>query len=193
MAMKRAPTYAPVCMNSLIDEALLMVRREAILHEVEIVTCSEPHRPTVLGDRTQLQQVVINLALNAIQAMAAQQDRSNRLTVATRCDGGRLVVTVADTGPGIGQENTDRIFASFYTTKEQGVGIGLSICRSIVEAHGGYIRALDDKQGATFCFDLPVMQPAVARDKPQWDFSFPDILTRSAIVRPPILRIAAPR
>lgn len=160
MAMKRAPAFVPVCINTVIDEALLMVSREAVSQGVEIVSRPAPHWPKVVGDRTQLQQVVINLALNAIQAMAPQQDRNNRLTVATRCDGERLFVTVADTGPGISQADTDRIFASFYTTKEEGVGIGLSICRSIVESHGGFIRAFDSKEGAVFSFELPVGQRA---------------------------------
>jgi len=113
--------------------------------------------PDVLADRVQLQQVLANLAINAVQAMAGGADR--QLIIRTmRADGGKLRAAVEDTGPGIPEDQRDHLFQSFYTTKKGGLGIGLAICRSIIEAHGGRIAATNRAggQGAVFHFTLPV-------------------------------------
>ncbi len=113
------------------------------------------------GDRVQLQQVIVNLLMNGVQAMASVTDRPRRLTVRTRhAPENRVFVAVQDSGTGISKENATRIFSAFFTTKADGMGMGLSICRSIVEAHGGTIGvAAHDGPGATFEFSLPPYRP----------------------------------
>jgi signal transduction histidine kinase len=113
--------------------------------------------PPVLGDRVQLQQVLINLVVNAIQAMASVTDRPRELLLRSREDeAGQALVAVQDSGIGIDPENESRLFDTFFTTKPDGVGMGLSICRSIVEAHGGKVSASRNPgPGTTFQFTLP--------------------------------------
>jgi PAS domain S-box-containing protein len=116
--------------------------------------------PYILGDRVQLQQVILNLIMNAIEAMSEAKDGQRELLVSTsevEFDG--LLVAVSDTGPGLSQVSADRIFEPFYTTKSSGLGMGLSICRSIVEAHGGRLWAKpNEPHGALFCMVLPIGQ-----------------------------------
>jgi signal transduction histidine kinase len=114
--------------------------------------------PDVLADRVQLQQVIINLVMNGIEAMQPVTDRPHELVIRTRQDGPEFVlVAVKDSGVGISPENADNLFNAFFTTKTSGMGMGLSICRSIVEAHGGRIWAEPNvPQGTTFHFTLPL-------------------------------------
>jgi len=117
-----------------------------------------PAVPKVLGDRTQLQQVFVNLTVNAIQAMAQVETTRRMLVIrTTRSDPSTLCCTLEDSGPGIKPEHFDHLFDSFFTTKDAGMGLGLSITRSIIEAHGGYIRADNESAygGARFSFTLP--------------------------------------
>jgi signal transduction histidine kinase len=109
------------------------------------------------GDRVQLQQVMLNLILNAIEAMFSVDDGVRELMICTEASPSKdLVVTVGDSGPGIAADDRERVFESFYTTKAGGVGIGLSICRSIIEAHGGRLWAdTHQPRGAVFKFTLP--------------------------------------
>jgi signal transduction histidine kinase len=111
-----------------------------------------------LGDRVQLQQVIINLVMNGIEAMQAVKDRPRELVVRSRRDEKQQVlVSVTDCGVGIPAENADRLFNAFFTTKSSGMGMGLSICRSIMEAHDGRLWATaNTPHGATFQFTLPV-------------------------------------
>jgi signal transduction histidine kinase len=111
----------------------------------------------VLGDRVQLQQVIINIVINGIQAVTGVDSRGRSLLIrSTRDQSDQVVVAVKDSGIGIDTENVNRMFEPFYTTKSQGTGMGLSICRSIIEAHGGRIWASGhDGAGATFYFALP--------------------------------------
>ena len=113
--------------------------------------------PPVRGDRVQLQQVALNLILNAVEAMRSVDDRSRELQISTEHnETGDVLVTVCDTGPGVAPENLERVFESFFTTKSSGVGIGLSICRSILEGHGGSLWAnANEPRGARFQFTLP--------------------------------------
>jgi signal transduction histidine kinase len=114
--------------------------------------------PLILGDRIQLQQVMLNLILNAIEAMSGSRDGSRDLLVRTTQDGpGSVLVAVQDSGPGLKPESVDQLFDAFYTTKPGGMGMGLSICRSIVEAHGGRVWATANMPpGAVLQFTLPI-------------------------------------
>jgi len=113
--------------------------------------------PPVTGDRVQLQQVVLNLVLNAAEAMSAIEDRPRQLVVRTeRDEGDHVRLTVRDTGPGFDPQTSNRLFDTFYTTKREGMGIGLSISRSIIERHQGRLWAVGhDGPGATFAFSIP--------------------------------------
>jgi C4-dicarboxylate-specific signal transduction histidine kinase len=114
------------------------------------------HVPLVFADRIQLQQVILNLIMNAVEAMSEVSDGPRQLLIRTGTDAaGAIVVAVRDSGPGIAPENLDRLFTPFYTTKPQGMGMGLAICRSIIEAHGGRLWAsANNGPGATFQFTL---------------------------------------
>ena len=112
----------------------------------------------MLGDRVQLQQVVINLVMNGVESMAKVSERPHTLTIKSRQhEAGQILVAVRDTGVGIDPESADRLFVAFFTTKPGGMGMGLSICRSIIEDHDGKLWASgDDGPGATFQFTVPV-------------------------------------
>jgi signal transduction histidine kinase len=114
--------------------------------------------PPILGDRVQLQQVILNLIMNAIEAMSEVVEGSRVLLIGTaNGETDAVLVTVSDTGLGLPQVNPESIFGAFYTTKANGLGMGLSICRSIVEAHGGRLSATPNQpRGAVFCMMLPV-------------------------------------
>ena len=110
------------------------------------------------GDRVQLQQVVLNLMLNAAEAMGSIEAEPRDLLISTQQNHGGLLVAVRDSGPGIDPAHLDRIFESFYTTKPKGTGMGLSICRSIIDAHGGRLWAeANEPRGTIFQFTLPVV------------------------------------
>ena len=113
--------------------------------------------PQIMGDRIQLQQVILNLIRNAAEAMGTVNDRARVLRMRSEADAsGDVIVTIGDSGPGIDSENLDRIFEPFYTTKSDGMGMGLSICRSIIEAHGGQLTAAPAKPcGTNFQIILP--------------------------------------
>jgi signal transduction histidine kinase len=113
--------------------------------------------PVIQGDRIQLQQIVLNLIMNAVEAMSEASNGSRDLLISTAEDISKgVVVTVRDSGPGLSPESLGRLFDPFYTTKPDGMGMGLSICRSIIEAHGGRVWATANlPQGACFHFSLP--------------------------------------
>jgi signal transduction histidine kinase len=119
-----------------------------------------PALPPVLADRIQLQQVILNLVVNGIEAMQQVTDRPRELVIRTRQDEAhQVLVTVSDCGVGVAAENADQLFDAFFTTKSSGMGMGLSICRSIVDAHGGRLSASGNAgPGATFQFTLPLHQ-----------------------------------
>jgi two-component system sensor kinase FixL len=148
----------PTSINDLILEVVALTRGEAEQSHVSMRTSLAPDLPIISADRIQLQQVILNLIVNAIEAMSSQKGGRRDLLVGSEWDGpSSIVVVVRDTGPGIGAEHLDRIFDGFYTTKAQGIGMGLAICRSIIEAHDGRLWAVPGKEGgATFQFSLPV-------------------------------------
>jgi PAS domain S-box-containing protein len=157
LAKKSEPEKAPLRINDVIRDVVRLVQREALRHGASLRLELAPTLPSVLGDRVQLQQVIINLALNALQAMASVTDRRRILLIRSQQHGdGRVVVAVADTGVGIEEKSMDKLFRAFFTTKPSGMGMGLSICRSIIEAHGGQVLAANNPgPGATFQFTLP--------------------------------------
>jgi PAS domain S-box-containing protein len=144
--------------NEIIREVITLVQRELISHRVSLRMELAPALPPVLGDRVQLQQVIINLVMNGIEAMQSVTDRPRELVVRSGQDQpGQALISVADCGVGIAAENVDRLFNPFFTTKSGGMGMGLSICRSIMEAHGGRLWATATvPHGAMFQFTLPV-------------------------------------
>jgi PAS domain S-box-containing protein len=147
----------PIDINSVVDEVLALVQRELFRHRVPLRKELAPSLPMVLADRVQLQQVIINLVMNGVEAMQLVSDRPRELWIASRQDDAHhVLVAVKDSGVGITAENEARLFTAFFTTKSSGMGIGLSICRSIIEAHGGRLWASRNVgPGATFQFTLP--------------------------------------
>ena len=157
LAKKSEPQFARLDINGAIQEILVLTRSELMQHEVVLRTDLSTGDRTVLGDRVQLQQVMLNLIMNGIEAMSAVMDRPKVLTISSeRVESGGVLVAVKDTGAGIDPATADRIFESFFTTKPNGMGMGLSICRSIIEAHGERFWASPNTpHGAIFQFTLP--------------------------------------
>jgi PAS domain S-box-containing protein len=142
MATRRAPEQTSLSVDEVIREALQFLRHEFQSHGLTVTHYSDPAAPKILGDRTQLQQVFVNLMVNSIQAMAQMGAARGTLVVRTGLSDPRtLCCTLEDSGPGIRPEHLEHLFDSFFTTKDGGIGLGLPISRSIIEAHGGHIRA----------------------------------------------------
>jgi signal transduction histidine kinase len=154
---KQGPRHVPLDVNDIIGEVLDLSRgaieRQGITVHTELAAS-----PSIMGDPVQLRQVLMNLVTNAAEAMTGIVDQPRRLTIRSAIERGQLVaVTVEDTGSGLDGADLDRIFDSFYTTKPEGIGVGLSISRSILAAHGGHLSvAPATPHGARFCFMLPV-------------------------------------
>jgi signal transduction histidine kinase len=146
-------------LNELVEEVVPLVRHEAARHRALLRLELAADLSAIHGDPIQLQQVVINLIINAVQAMSTVEGRVRAVTVSTRADGpDHVVLEVADTGPGIDAAHAAQIFEAFFTTKPDGMGMGLSICRSIIEAHGGQMsaRSRTAEPGAVFQCILPI-------------------------------------
>lgn len=147
----------PIDMNALLNESLDLVRAELVIRQVTPVGTLASSLPTISGDRVQLQQVLLNLIVNAADAMAAAPEQERRLTLRTETIDAAVRVCIADRGPGIPPDDLKRVFEPFWSSKPEGMGIGLAISRSIVAAHGGILAAANNPdRGATFCFTLPV-------------------------------------
>jgi PAS domain S-box-containing protein len=158
MVKKEKLEFAPVDLASLIGEIVVLVHSDAVLQNINIELGLDDNLPAVYGDKIQLQQVVLNLLLNAFDAMknssTARREVKIRLGLE---DAHRLKVAVADCGTGLTSDKLESIFQPFYTTKGDGLGMGLSICRSIIQAHGGHLWAENNEgRGAIFYFTLPV-------------------------------------
>jgi PAS domain S-box-containing protein len=151
------PRKEEVDLNNAIEEVIALVRGELSKNRVSVQTRFAEGLSPIHGDRVQLQQVMLNLMVNAIEAMIGVDDEARELVICTEASSSEgLLVAVGDSGSGIALEDRERIFESFYTTKASGVGIGLSICRSIIEAHGGRLWAdAHQPRGAVFRFTLP--------------------------------------
>ena len=156
LSTKAAPQPVSIDLNELVQETLTLVQREIASHQVQLRLALANGLGPISGDRVQLQQVIINLVVNAIQAMAATPPEQRELTITSRRSEDGIALEVADSGPGFAPADAVNLFAAFFTTKSEGMGMGLSICRSIVEAHGGRLRASAPAGGgAHFEFSLP--------------------------------------
>jgi PAS domain S-box-containing protein len=153
---KAPPRNEQFDLNAAIDEVIILGRSAIIKNRVWVQTRLSEGLFPVYGDRVQLQQVVLNLLLNAVEAMDVVEAAPRQLLISTRQDHAGVVVAVQDSGPGIDPEQFDRIFNSFYTTKPSGTGMGLAICRSIIDAHGGRLWAeANEPCGTIFRFTVP--------------------------------------
>jgi len=143
--------------NDIIIDVVALTRSELTSNRVSLQTQFAQSLPLVQGDRVQLQQVILNLIVNAIEAMSGTSEGARELWISTGINASNgALVAVRDSGPGLGRASLEHLFDAFYTTKSRGMGMGLSICRSIVEAHGGRIWAeANVPQGAAFQFTLP--------------------------------------
>ena len=152
----------PLEINEVITETVSLVGGDVQRKGVSLNTELAAHLPAVLGDRIQLQQVILNLAINGTEAMTGFEDQPRQLVIQSRlAEAGEILVSVADTGPGIDPHQTARLFAPFFTTKPEGIGMGLSISRTIIEAHGGRLWAeANQPRGAVFRFALPAAPTA---------------------------------
>jgi PAS domain S-box-containing protein len=164
LANKTGIEKIPLDVNDVTRETVALVQRELISHEVSLQMELAPALPMILADRVQLQQVIINLVMNGIEAMQSVSDRPRELVIRSLQDKTQeVLVSVTDCGVGIAAENADRLFNAFFTTKPRGMGMGLSICRSIMEAHNGRLWATANvPHGATFQFTLPVNADAAS-------------------------------
>jgi PAS domain S-box-containing protein len=154
---------ATLSINSVIEEVIPLVRGQVSGHRASL-HLDLTSAPAVLGDRVQLQQVIINLIVNAVEAMDLVTGRPGDVVVRSRPEGaGQVLVAVEDSGIGIDPDDAKRLFSAFYSTKPNGMGMGLSICRSIIENHGGRLWATSNAgPGATFQFTLPTHQQAMS-------------------------------
>lgn len=157
---KNIDQKAPLDINEVVNEVITLLRHELVSHRTSLRTELAPALGLVLGDRIQLQQVILNLVINGIEAMQPVTDRPRELAIRTHGDDARqILTTVSDCGVGLAAGNADRLFDAFFTTKSGGMGMGLSICRSIIESHGGRLSASGNAgRGATFQFTLPLHQ-----------------------------------
>ena len=155
--VRRADTERnPLHLNGVIEAVIALLKTELRRHKITVKTRLAGTLPPVRGDRVQLQQVLLNLIMNAIESMGAVAARTRLLTIATKFDAAGVSIKVKDRGVGLDEASLERVFEPFYTTKPQGMGIGLAISRSIVEAHGGQLWATRNRgPGATFEFRLP--------------------------------------
>ena len=157
LVQRQPPRRGPVDLNEAIREVIALTRDEMRASDISLGTALARELPPVAGDRVQLQQVILNLIVNAIEAMSGSGDGRRELLIHSAQDGNAVAVEVRDSGPGVEPERAERLFEAFYTTKAEGIGMGLSISRSIIEAHGGRLWvSANAPQGAVFHFSLPL-------------------------------------
>jgi two-component system sensor kinase FixL len=157
LAKKGNLEVAALDLPALVRDVVLLIHSDAILHNVNVVLEMNPGVPQIQGDKVQLQQVILNLLLNAFQAMKDCPVNERQVTIRTELDDPMAIIAVRDHGVGLSGEQLEKIFQPFYTTKDNGLGMGLAISRSIVEAHGGRLWAQNSPdRGATFHFTVPV-------------------------------------
>jgi C4-dicarboxylate-specific signal transduction histidine kinase len=159
--VKKKPTQIDLLnINEVVRETIALTREELLKKGVLLQTDLVGNLPSIRGDRVQLQQVIMNLVVNAVEAMNDADEGARVLHIVTASDReNAILLTVRDSGPVLSSESLDRFFDAFYSTKPAGMGIGLSICRSIVEAHGGRIWATGNApRGAALHIALPVLR-----------------------------------
>jgi C4-dicarboxylate-specific signal transduction histidine kinase len=158
LAKRSEPQMVSLDINEVIREATLLVQREVLSHGVSLRTELSSALPQVLGDRVQLQQVIINLLINGVEAMAPITDRPREILIRSQeHEAGEVLVAVLDSGIGINSETAEKLFSAFFTTKPSGMGMGLSISRSIIRAHGGKLWVSPNPDhGAAFQFTVPI-------------------------------------
>ena len=158
---KGSPQREMVDVNEVIREMIILLRNQATRYSIFVRTDLAADIPQIMGDRVQLQQVLMNLIVNSIDAMK-EVEGTRALSIASqRAADEQLMVSVSDTGVGLPPQQADQIFNAFFTTKVQGTGLGLRISRSIVESHGGRLWAADNSpRGASFHFTLPTKAEA---------------------------------
>jgi PAS domain S-box-containing protein len=165
LLMKGPPRRAQLDINEIIQQVITLLRNEVTRNRVYLRTELAADLPPVQGDPVQLQQVLINLVMNALEAMRLTAKQPRKLMIRSAKNTAEVLVQVQDSGPGIQTEEATSIFEPFFTTKPEGTGMGLSICRSIVESHGGRIWTVPNSTGALFEFTLPINgDPLVGRD-----------------------------
>jgi signal transduction histidine kinase len=154
---KEPPRKEHLDLNEAVDEVIVLTGSEALKNGISVKTQLADGLPLIEGDRVQLQQVLLNLVVNAIQAMATIADGAGDLLITTAPAGSdSVLVRVADSGPGLDPQMLEHVFDPYYTTKPHGMGMGLAICRSIIEAHNGRLWAsANEPSGAVFQFTLP--------------------------------------
>jgi signal transduction histidine kinase len=160
---KAPPRSSRFDLNEAILDVITLTRSEVLKHGVALQTELATSLPSVDGDRVQLQQVILNLIMNAAEAMSDLGEETRELLISTQTEAaGGVLVAIRDWGPGLDLASADRVFEAFYTTKSAGLGMGLAICRSIIEAHGGRLWAsANEPQGAVFQFTLPPKRDGV--------------------------------
>ncbi len=164
LARNSRPKVEPLSIRSVIEEVLLLTKSELRQKGVLVETTYDATADAVNGDRIQLQQVLINLVMNGADAMGTIEGERKVLHIVTSRSNGSIEVSVRDNGVGLDPDTADRAFEAFFTTKATGIGMGLSICRSIIEAHGGHIWVTTEKgTGSTFSFTLPPPQSSQER------------------------------
>jgi len=157
LAKKADTKMAPLNLNEVLSEALILVQHELLSSRVALRLEQASALPLILADKVQLQQVILNLVINGIEAMQSVTDRARELVIRSEHDDQHVRVTVTDCGVGFSADNAGQLFNTFFTTKSSGLGMGLSICRSIIELHGGRIWAAPNvPHGASIQFTLPL-------------------------------------
>ncbi|HEX3184395.1 MAG TPA: sensor histidine kinase, partial [Pyrinomonadaceae bacterium] len=157
---KTPPSKTLLDVNEFINEVVALTQSEIVQHGIHLRVVPENDLPKVPGDRIQLQQVMLNLIVNAVEAMLSIDDRQRALLITSgRFNNDGVRIAVSDNGPGIDPQRAHHVFDAFSTTKPEGMGMGLAISRSIIDAHGGRLwTEANDQQGATFQFTLPIAE-----------------------------------
>jgi C4-dicarboxylate-specific signal transduction histidine kinase len=164
LVKKEPPHRRRFDLNEAVRHVIALIRIEVLRQGVSLRTEFATSLPAMNGDRVQLQQVILNLIMNSVEAMSGTNGEERELTIITETEAsGTVVVRVRDSGPGLDPQCMDRLFEAFYTTKSSGMGMGLAICRSIIENHGGRLWATANvPRGAVFQFTLPVEREETA-------------------------------
>jgi C4-dicarboxylate-specific signal transduction histidine kinase len=158
-------TRRPINLNEIVREVLRLLHSDLLGRGTAVETQCAPNLPSVDADPVHLQQVLLNLLMNSLEAMQSIPAAKRRIVISTTCEANSSVaVSVRDYGSGLPADDVDKVFAHFYSTKPNGMGMGLTIVRSIVESHGGKLRAENVDKGARFFFTLPVTRESEARE-----------------------------